>query len=172
MKRLHTLFASSVALLTLQLALLGESSLADGTTGVSVQQLTPKPGQEITVKGDSLVANSQIEVILTGNGIRADLGNVRADANGDFVTQFQLPDNLEPGTYQLQAAGVESATTQLTVVGGSMVASSAGEMEQAPALRHRPLGQKIGLVAVFTVLAGLGIAFAQWRRRGAEPVSQ
>lgn len=155
-----------VLVLSLQLALWGSVALATGGTSVAVQQLTPQPGQEITVKGESLGANSQVEVVLTGNAQRVDLGEAQADATGDFTTTFTLPADLPPGTYQLTATGATTATTQLTVVGGSASsASSSAAMQPAPVLRERPLGQSIGLVAGFGVLAAIGLFFAQWRRR-------
>lgn len=155
----------------LQLALWGNVALASGGTSVAVQQLTPQPGQKITVKGESLGANSLVEVVLTGNGRRVDLGEVQADATGDFTASLALPADLPPGTYQLTATGAKTATTQLTVVGGAASGAPAGSMAPAPVLRERPLGESIGLVVLFGALAALGLVFAQWRRRTAAPAS-
>ena len=156
-----------VFVLSVELATWGVA-LATGGTSVAVQQLTPKPGQEITVKGESLGANSQVDVVLTGSGRRVDLGTVAADGTGDFTATFTLPADLPPGTYQLQATGTERATTQLTVVGGSASGGSpAAGMSAAPVLRKRPRAQRIGLVAGFVIVAGVGLGFARWRRGGA-----
>lgn len=141
-------------------------ALADGGKGVTVKPLQPKPGDVITVKGDRLGANAEVEVRVIGpGGVNIDLGEVVADAAGDFTAEFRLPADLAVGTYQVQATGTETATTQITVRGGGG-GTNEEEMEMAaePVLRSRPFGETAVLVAIFGVLAGLGIVFA---RRGA-----
>lgn len=136
------------------------AALADGGKGVKVQPLTPKPGDVITVKGDLLGPNSEVEVRIIGSGVDIDLGEVQADAEGDFTAQFRLPADLAPGTYRLQAKGAESATTELSVVGGAGATASIAQAE-APALRVRALPESIALVALFGLLAALGLFFAR-----------
>lgn len=138
----------------------GGEALADGTTGVSVQPLTPKPGEVITVKGDLLGENSRVEVRLIGAGVDLDLGEVQADGEGDFTAQFRVPDDLKPGNYQVKAIGAKTATTAITVVGGAS-AESASMEQPAPVLRVRSLPESVGLIALFGALAGLGIFFAR-----------
>lgn len=139
------------------------TALADGVTGVAVQPLTPEAGEIITVKGDLLGSNSEVEVRIVGLGEDIDLGEVQADAEGDFTAQFQLPDDLTPGTYQVKAIGEKTATTQITVLGGGTAAPSA--TEPAPVLRERPLGESLLLVSLFGVLAALGLFLARMTRR-------
>lgn len=138
-----------------------------GGKAVAVKPLTPKPGDVITVKGDLLGPNSEVEVRVIGpGGVNIDLGEVRADAEGDFTAEFRLPANLAVGTYQIQAKGAETVTTQITVRGAGAAGADAA-MEQAPVLRSRPRGESIVLVAIFGALAGLGIFFAQTAHRKA-----
>jgi hypothetical protein len=150
----------------------GGVALAHGGKGVTVQPLTPKPGDVITVTGDELGASSTVEVRLIGTGVDIDLGEAQANDEGDFTAQFRVPADLKPGSYQLQAKGAESATTEITVVAaGSTESTTSATMAEAPAtpVRERPLGETIGLVALFGVLAGLGLFFARTVRR--EPAS-
>lgn len=172
--KLKTLVTSTLtlALLALAIALAPGLALAHGDeTGVTVQPLTPKPDEVITVKGELLGPKSEVEVRVIGNGMDDDLGEVKADKEGDFTQEFRLPADLKPGTYQLKATGKESATTQITVSGApaggasSEKKSGSGAMEQAPVIKTRPLGQSIGLVALFGVLAAAGMFFATMTRR-------
>lgn len=158
------------------LVALGPSvALGDGGKGVKVQPLTPKPGDVITVKGDLLGPNSEVEVRIIGSGVDVDLGEVQADAEGDFTAQFRVPADLAPGTYRLQAKGAESATTELTVVGGAGAApaavggatATASAPAEEPVLRVRSLPESIALVVLFGLLAALGLFFA----RSARPVA-
>lgn len=74
-----------------------------------------------------------------------------------------MPDALTPGTYVVEATGDESASVQITVGGGGSVMP--GTMQEEPVLRQRPLGESIGLVALFGVIAALGILFARFTHR-------
>jgi hypothetical protein len=180
-----------IATLMLVLALLVLASgvaLAHGDTSVGVQPLTPKPDEVITVtvKGEALGEDTEVEVRVMGQGEDVDLGEVQTDAEGDFTAEFRLPADLKPGTYQLKAIGEESAEIQLTVKEGPAGSAAqeqpsepaaeeeaaAGEQaameQQAPILRQRPLGQSIGLVALFGALAAVGMLFAMMRRGSAQ----
>jgi hypothetical protein len=171
MKRIQVL-AMLIALAAL-VTLGGGVALADGGKGVTVQPLTPKPGDVITVKGDLLGPNSTVEVRIIGTGVDIDLGEVQADEEGDFTAQFRVPADLVPGTYQVQATGAESATTEITVVAAGPASSA--EMPIDPAMmnvpvRERPLWETIALVALFGALSGLGLFFARTARR--EPAAR
>lgn len=167
MKRIQVL-AMLIALAALVTLGGGGVALADGGKGVTVQPLTPKPGDVITVKGDLLGPNSIVEVRIIGTGVDIDLGEVQADEEGDFTAQFRVPADLAPGTYQVQATGAESATTEITVVAAGPTSSA--EMPMDPAMmnvpvRERPLWETIALVALFGALSGLGLFFARTARR-------
>ena len=142
---------------------------ADGGRGVTVQPLTPGVGEVITVAGDLLGPNSVVEVLLIGMGVEVDLGEVQADAEGDFSADFQLPDGLTPGTYVVEATGDESASTQITIAGGG--ASVPGTMQDEPEIRERPLGESIALVILFGAISALGILFARFTRRPHDPAA-
>lgn len=164
MKRM-TLIVTFVAAGALAL-LGGGTAWADGGRGVSVKPLTPKPGDVITVKGDRLGTDAKVEVRVIGpGGVNIDLGEVQADAVGDFTAEFTLPANLAVGTYQIQARGVETASTQITVRTGA--AGDGAEAMAEPVLRSRPFGESAVLVGIFGVLAGLGIVFARTAYREA-----
>lgn len=161
--------ALSVAVaMTVSLASTGGMAWADGGKGVAVQPLTPKAGDVITVKGDQLGPGSRVEVRVLGTGVDVDLGEVQADAQGDFSAQFRLPENLKPGTYQVMAKGAESAVASITLLGIGGDASSQGAMGGAPVLRERPLGERVLLVAVFGVVAAAGIFLARTAREKPE----
>lgn len=161
MKRILTISALvAVALLYVVGASL---ALADGGKGVVVKPLTPKPGDEITVQGDLLGPNGEVEVRVIGNGVDVDLGEVRTDAEGDFTAQLTLPADLKPGTYQLKATGAESVTTELRVVSASGTAGTSMPA-QGMLARERPLAETAVLMGLFGVLAGLGLFFAQTGR--------
>lgn len=135
---------------------------ADGVPSVAVKPLSPRPGDVITVKGDSLGANSVVEVRVIGMGRDVDLGEVRADGGGDFLREFTLPADLHPGLYRVRARGAETATTDITLVAAGGAAPAAGT-EAAP-VRERPLAEALGLVGVFGAIAALGLFFARTAR--------
>lgn len=153
--------------IALALVLTARIAQADGATGVAVQPLTPKPGDVITVKGEVLGADREVEVRLIGAGVDIDLGEVQTDAEGDFTAQFRIPADLTPGSYQIQANGAATVTTAITVVSApSDTATTPMEpaMMAAPT-RERSLAETIGLVALFGILSGLGLFFARTARR-------
>src|SRR5262249_59159025 len=117
-------------------------------------------------------AKSQVEVRIIGMGVDIDLGEAEAGDDGDFRAQFRVPSDLKPGSYQLQAKGAETATIEITVVVASSAEQPAAAAAEPPAaaaapamsevpVRERPLWETIGLVALFGVLAGLGLVFAR-----------
>lgn len=154
----------TMSLLALMLLALAPGlALADGAKGVTVSPLSPKPDETITVNGELLGPNSEVKVLVIGNGETVDLGEVKANAEGDFTQEFRLPADLKPGNYQVEATGKESATTQITISGapgGGGSEEGSGEMGAEPVIETRPLGQSIGLVALFGALAALGLFFA------------
>lgn len=152
----------------------GSVALAHGGKGVTVQPLTPKPGDVITVNGEGLGtegAKSQVEVRIIGTGVDIDLGEAQAGDDGDFTAQFRVPADLKPGTYQVQAKGAETATVEITVMAAAAAeqpaapAAPAMAVEPASPVRERPLWETISLVALFGALAGLGLFFARMKAR-------
>src|SRR5579883_1203500 len=112
--RYFQLLAIALALGALLLA--RGAARADGGTGVVVSPLSPKPGDEITVKADAVGAGTDVEVRLVGRGGDLDLGEFKTDDEGDFTARLRLPADLAPGTYQLRVIGPEPVATSISVV--------------------------------------------------------
>lgn len=161
----------AIALALGALLLTSGAARADGGTGVVVSPLNPKPGDEITVKADRVGAESEVEVRLVGRGVDLDLGEFKTDDEGGFTARLRLPADLAPGTYQVRVVGPEPVATSISVVAaGGVGTSTVQPMAAEPPVRERPLGETIGLVALFGVLAGLGLFLAQTAQRtGANP---
>jgi len=164
---------ASTLVLTL-LALAPGLALAHGEKGVTIKPLTARADQLVTVNGELLGPNSEVEVRIIGSGMDERLGEAQADEEGDFTKEFRLPPDLEPGSYQITATGKESATTQITVTGGPAgtgKGEEAGAMAEEPQIERRPLGQAILLVGFFGVLAAAGLFSARMaiRHKGAQP---
>lgn len=193
MKAQRFILTSTFALVLV--ALMAGAAWADGGKEVAVKPLSPKAGETITVQGEGIGANTEVEVLLTGQGTEVDLGEVQTDGEGHFTTEFDLPENLEAGTYELTATGEEEAATQVTIAesaGGEATTEAEesaedvhdedaeegaeegaedGHDEGAEAasedIRQRPLGQSIGLVGLFGALAAVGLFVAGIRNRNA-----
>lgn len=152
----------AIALALGALLLTSGAARADGGKGVVVSPLNPKPGDEITVKADRVGADTEVEVRLVGRGVDLDLGEFKSDDEGDFTARLRLPTDLAPGTYQVRVVGPEPVATSISVVAaGGAGTSTAQPMAAESPVRERPLGETIGLVALFGGLAGLGLFFAQ-----------
>lgn len=136
--------------------------LANGVKGVTVAPLSPRLGETITVKGDLLGPNSLVTVTLAGPKGEIKLGQIKANAEGDFRSSFRLPANVEVGVYVLRVVGRERAETDLTITSGA--GAPTANMQPAPTLRVRPLGENLILVGVFAALAGLGSLIARSAR--------
>lgn len=162
MKRIVSLL--TVTALIAVVFVTGGRALADGATGVAVQPLTPQPGGIITVKGEVLGPNREVEVRIIGTNVDIDLGEVETNEEGDFTAEFRVPDDLVAGNYQVQAAGDETATTTITVVAPGS-AQTDPMSQPAPELRQRPLGESAILITIFGVLAAAGVFFAQTAHR-------
>ena len=148
-------------------------ALADGQS-VSVEPTTAKPGDLITINGQDLGANHQIEVVVLGMDGETMLGSTRASPEGDITAQFALPKDLASGSYLLRARGKEDVDASLTIVGAPT--SDAGETSLQPQprpmgeppVRERPLAETAVLVDFFGMLSGFGLFFASLARDRAE----
>lgn len=159
MKRVAFL-ALFLALAVLSLVGAGRGvALAQGGPIVIVQPLMPKPGDVITVKGENLGPGSTVQIRIVGPSVSIDLGKVQADSQGNFTAQFRVPVTLAEGIYQLQANGAQSAAATLDITTSAVQGS--GTQTTQGAVRQRPLGETIGLIVLFIVVAGLGLLFAR-----------
>lgn len=90
---------------------------------------------------------------------------MRRERTADFTAQFRVPATLKDGTYHLQTKGAQSASVALDVASNAGPATGAGSTVVVEE-HSRPLGEVIGLIALFGVLSGLGLFFARtvWTR--------
>ena len=162
--RRFRLLATALALGALLLA--SGVARADGGKGVVVSPLNPKAGDEIIVKADAVGADTEVEVRLVGQGVDLDLGEFKTNDEGDFTAKLRLPTDLALGTYQVRVVGPEPVATSIRVIATSEADRAVAQPTAAELpVRERPLGETIGLVALFGVLAGLGLFFAQTAQR-------
>ncbi len=156
---------TTLATLAALLALGAGLARADGGRSVAVKPLAARPGDPITVTGAGLGASRQVEIRLVGQGLDLDLGELAAAADGDFEGTLTLPPDLRPGTYQLRAVGDGAEATQLTLLPAGATAPAEPTMGAESLVAPRPLGEAALLVALFGVLAGLGLLAARTATR-------
>ena len=174
MQRIAT-FATILAIAVV--SLLGSTALAHGVKEVAVAPLSPTAGEPITIKGGGLGEGRDIEIRIVGQGADIDLGEVQADDEGEFNGQLRVPASLKPGIYQIRAIGEETLDMQVTIAPAAAAdtpaqanlsqSSSASSMapQVAETAQQRPFGEAAVLVAIFGVIAALGIFFAWTARR-------
>jgi len=96
---------------------------------LKIDKPAASPGEEITVRGEGLTTNGDVQLTLRGILEDHSLGSVRGDEHGRFEKTVTLPSELSPGEYTLVAAGDETATVKLTI---QQSEESAGSSEPAP----------------------------------------
>lgn len=110
------------------LVLLGVVSLAYAHgASVEIAEATAVPGDVISVSGEGVTANGEIQLTLQGILRDYSLGSARGGKHGRFETDVTLPEDLPPGEYTLIAAGDEKATVKLTVTLGAESEMAHGE---------------------------------------------
>ncbi len=142
------------------LSLGSATALAHGEPSISVDPMTVKPGDTIKVHAESIAdPNGTVDVRLIGgpNTVNKDLGTSQAGDDGDFDGTYTVPMDLASGSYQIQATGKITLSADLTIIGGT---ASTGA-DAAPLIQQRSFGETAALVALFGVLAGLGLFFAR-----------
>ena len=161
---------AAIILVALATFAVGSSTAWAHGQSVSVDPVSARPGDTISIKGKELGGNRDVGVVLMGMGKEIVLGTTKATPQGDVVdAQFTLPAELAPGSYQLRARGKEDADADLTIMpamasstsmsGVATEAAVTAAPEFAP--RERPLIETAALVTLFGVLAGLGVFFAR-----------
>lgn len=73
----------------------------DDTPEITVQGDSFLPGDQVTVIGSGFTPDSEVVVTLDGE----ELGTTTATADGDIEELLELPEDIEPGTYELVATG-------------------------------------------------------------------
>ena len=166
MKRI-LLIAIALLLSTLYI-ISGDVALVSSDKGVAAEPLSAKPGDVIMVRGVHPGARGVVQVRLIGTTTDIDLGEVDTNDSGDFAAQLQLPTDLLPGKYLVKARGIELATIEIAVPATSQAEiHSAPTLTRAQATAHKQrLSEIIGLIAVFDLLAGLGLFCVRLAWRG------
>lgn len=129
---------------------------------VTVTPSTLVAGGTIVVTGGGLEPMSDRVIMLAGEGLTVELGNVTADTTGAFQAAFEIPLHLPPGSYELRAMGERMAATQLTVTLGAATAGADQPDEEAPMVATT----LILLAAAGAVLTAAGIV--TWRSERVE----
>lgn len=134
-----------------------------GEEGLQVEPNAVTAGGSVILAGSGLEPNNERILVLVGQGLTVDLGNVTTDGEGMFSLQLTVPSHLPTGTYEMRAIGDETITVPLAVSGagaaGAEVADSGGEAVVARQRSPLELGLVLALVAV---AAGVG-AWLVWR---------
>ncbi|MBI5300615.1 MAG: hypothetical protein HY868_00645 [Chloroflexi bacterium] len=171
---MRTLFSQKVSFAVLRIFLLPiifvvlifvpVSAFAHGEPEITVTPDTIAPGGKITIKGETMGANEEFAISLEGVKFRADLGEVKSDADEKFTVQFTIPTNAPEGVYQVKAAGEDgdTVTTELTITANKSASVTeptepsmpSAEEDRVP--RRRVSTEIIGLFAFALVSAGAG----------------
>jgi hypothetical protein len=177
MKRIiHSSFTLVSVLMVVGMFTLGAPvASAHGGEGLTVTPSTAMPGDKVKLHGEAVAEpNGDVDVhLVSASGVETDLGDFKADDTGDFDAEVTLPTTLAPGTYQCKAMGTATLTADLTVTAASSsAATTAATTGTTVTFTPRPLGETIGLVALFGVLAAAGLFLARTIRRPSTPVTE
>jgi hypothetical protein len=134
------------------------------------------PGGEVTVSGDSCAFDAEVEVRLTQLTSDRAVGDTTvvatgtADGEGNYDITFQLPADLEPGTYEISVycngAFVRSAQVQIQEAGTATTQPGSGS-GGGPIVRTGSDLNGLGLVGIGLLTVGGIILIATKTRRHA-----
>lgn len=129
--------------------------------GIEVDDDTPGPGDTVTVSGESCAIGA--EVTITFGGVEVATTIVGED--GTFSVTFEVPDDTEPGTYEVEATGcgAEVIGTAITVAGPTPTTIGGNSLPQTGSSSTEPL-VRTGAVLV---AAGAVVVYAVRRRQQA-----
>lgn len=162
LRRSLRLFALALAgLLGLVLAagpaMAGDDEDYEPPPSIVVDDDTPEAGDTVTVSGESCAIGA--EVTITFGGVEVATTTVGAD--GTFSVTFDVPDDTEPGTYEVQATGCgpEVLGTTITVTGpvattttiGGTALPQTGSSSTEPLVRTGAVLVAAGAVLVYAV---------------------
>ena len=136
------------------------------------------PGGTVTVSGDSCAFNAEVEVTLTqissslsravGDSVTIATGT--ADGEGNYNISFELPADLDPGTYEISVycngAFVRSAQVQIQEAGTGTTQPGSGN-NGGPIVRTGSNLNGLGLAGVGLLTVGGIILIATKTRRHA-----
>ena len=99
---------------------------------LKIDKTTAVPGEVITVQGEGITANGEIQLTLKGILRDYSLGSLQGGEHGGFEKQFTLPSDIQPGSYILVASGDDTATVKLEVKLGAESEMAHGEEAEEP----------------------------------------
>lgn len=134
------------------------------------------PGQQITILGEGFLPYSSVTIILYSSPVV--LGTAVADGAGAFVRKVSIPADLEPGSHNLVASGVDLAgathlirmpvTAKAASSGGSAGSGGAGSGDGSAGGSLPNTGVQLARLVIWTGLttgAGLMLIASGRRRR-------
>ncbi len=77
----------------------------EGTLRLADRQLIA--GSTVPIRGEMFAEHGKLELLLVGVAGRFRLGDVTADSVGDFAKSFDIPADLDVGTYRLIAIATD-----------------------------------------------------------------
>ena len=144
---------------------------AHGQPEITVTPDTIAPGGKITVKGEAMGADEEFTLTLESLKFKAELGEVKANAEEEFTIEFTIPPDAPEGVYQVKAVGKDgdTVTAELTITGKPGTAATepteprmpSAEEDKVP--RRRMSNEIIGLFAAAVVSAGIGLTLVRWK---------
>lgn len=158
------MLAAVVAVLTALAAPLLVSAQDLQGASLSVKPTSVTAGNTITVAGGGLEPLGDHRVVLQGVGLVVDLGSVRADPEGRFAQELEIPAHVPSGSYRVQVIGDGSPTASIAVSGtwsGGVTDTASTAAASIPVGQQPPRSLLAVLGSAFViVLAGVVVA---WR---------
>ena len=127
----------------------------------AVDSTTVSPGGTVTISGSGWQANSVVQITLFSHG--QQLTTVRADGNGTFTTQVQIPSDVSPGQHTVRLSGTGQDGTQRSVDIRLQVQSDAPREDPPradPPSDGQPPLARTGMSSGVGAAAGIGLLVA------------
>ena len=139
------------------LSFAGAAAAQETSGGASVggSDLTPEPGQTITVSGTGCPAGEPVNFFFDGD----PAGSTTADQNGNFSGEVTVPSDAAPGTHTITAScGAQVLGFQIEVSRAAIVAAPVARTGSSSTIPLTSIA--LALLAV----GGLLVLFARRRR--------
>ncbi len=167
MKRL---FAAAAMAILFMAAPAAAQQYPPAVNSLTVSDLTPTPGQTISIEGRTFSEGATVTVTMTSDPVV--IGSAAADASGVISLDATIPTNTALGQHTITAAGQAPDGSELSVsVSITVVAADGTEADPAGgALPRTGDDSSIPLAKVGVVLAAIGgvaTAVAAKRRKAA-----
>lgn len=135
---------------------------------VVVQPDAAQAGSTVTITGRGLDPNSVPDLVLAGDGLHLELGNVQVDSSGTFRRSLTLASHLPAGDYRVEAVGASTLVAALRVVPATAGGQPAPDAAGAPASgSHSPVSS-----AAFVIVTGVVLVAALMVARKGERLSR